>query len=129
MSPARCIFRQPFNYITYTAALASAAEEVLTQKRPSHLYIFIFTSAEHAPLTNWDDQDRSVHGRTYVVDVLWRLPRLGLRRRRGAAMREQHRACVALHIVRRKECLRIPCDRGVTPPYLRQGLNHVECTS
>ena len=47
-----------------------------------------------------------MHGHTYVVDVLRRLARLGLGRWRGAALRQQHRARAALHIVRRKDRLR-----------------------
>jgi len=43
--------------------------------------------------------------RTYVVDVLWRLARLRLRRRRGPPVRQQRCARAALHVVGREERL------------------------
>ena len=48
-----------------------------------------------------------MHGRTHIVDVLGRLSGLGLGGRRGAALRQQHRACAALHVVRRKDRLQM----------------------
>lgn len=61
-----------------------------------------------------EGQKGSVHGRTYIVDVLGRLSRFGLGCRRGAALRQQHRACAALHIVRREDRLHMRFGQQVS---------------
>ena len=64
-----------------------------------------------------------MNGRTYIVDILGRFSGLGLGCRRDAALRQQHRARAALHILRREDRLHMRFGQQVSSHKVCLGLH------